>query len=418
MKRITILISLTLALTVSAFAGSITGFTTGNLVVLRVGDGSAALSNASTAIFLDEYNLSGTLVQSVAIPTSGENVLTNAGTATSEGMITLSPNGYYLALAGYNIAPGTAAIASSTSSTTNRKILKVDNARNFTSLLSSTAYSRNNIRGVVTNGSDYWASGYGSTAGTNGVQYFGTGTAGQVSSTSTNIRAINIFNNQLYYSSAASTGYGIFQVGTGLPSATSQTSTLMINTGSSTGCYGFVINPTSDICYVADDRSSDLGGIQKWTSSAGIWSLAYTLATGSDIGARGITVDWSGANPVIFATTTTTTTGSKIVKIIDTGIGSVYSDLATAATNTAFRGIAFAPSQNPSTKLSSTKSNTWFISNNTLSFNELPTSNIEVYTLTGSKAAVYEPAQSIDLNLSKGVYILKVNNQTSKIMLK
>ncbi len=58
------------------------------------------------------------------------------------------------------------------------------------------------------------------------------------------------------------------------------------------------------------------------------------------------------------------------------------------------------------------------LSNNTLTFTELPTSKIEVYTLTGSKAAVYEPAQSVDLKLSKGVYVLKVDNQTSKIMLK
>jgi len=58
------------------------------------------------------------------------------------------------------------------------------------------------------------------------------------------------------------------------------------------------------------------------------------------------------------------------------------------------------------------------LSNNTLTFTELPTSKIEVYTLTGSKAAIYEPAQSIDLKLSKGVYVLKVDNRTSKIMLK
>jgi hypothetical protein len=151
----------------------------------------------------------------------------------------------------------------------------------------------------------------------------------------------------------------------------------------------------------------------KYTKIDGVWSLTYTLASDTK-GAVGLTVDWSGINPIIYATNT----DNKIVKIIDEGATSIASVIATAPTNTAYRGITFAPSQNPSTKLGLTKSNIWSISNNTLSFSEVPTSNIEVYTLTGSKAAVYEPAQSIDLNLSKGVYILKVNNQTSKIMLK
>ena len=43
-------------------------FTPGNLVVARVGPGAAALNNASTAVFLDEYTTAGTLVQSIALP--------------------------------------------------------------------------------------------------------------------------------------------------------------------------------------------------------------------------------------------------------------------------------------------------------------------------------------------------------------
>ena len=50
-------------------------FTFGNIVVVRVGDGAAALTNASTATFLDEYTPAGALVQSIALPTaaSGSN---------------------------------------------------------------------------------------------------------------------------------------------------------------------------------------------------------------------------------------------------------------------------------------------------------------------------------------------------------
>jgi len=412
MKRITILISLTLALTVSVFAGSITGFTTGNLVVLRVGNGAAALSSAGTPTFLEEITTTGTSVQTIANPTSGVNMISNSGTAGSEGALSLSPDGTYITFAGYNSAVGTASVKGTTSSATNRIILSYDKNLNVTSLLSASAFSGDNIRSAVRNGSDYWGGGNGST-GTNGVQYLGTSTASQVSSTVTNVRVVNIFNGQLYFSTGSGTK-GIYKVGTGLPTTTGETSVAEISIASTGSPYAFSFNSTSNICYIADDRAiASGGGIMKYTKTDGVWSLTYTLASDTK-GAVGLTVDWSGTNPIIYATNT----DNKVLKIIDEGATSIASVIATAPTNTAYRGIAFAPSQNPSTKLGLTKSNIWSISNNTLSFNELPTTNIEVYTLTGSKAAVYEPAQSIDLNLSKGVYILKVNNQTSKIMLK
>ena len=66
-----------------AFAGP---FTAGNIVVLRVGDGSAALTTAATPIYLEEYTPGGTLVQTIAAPTStvGSNrQITATGTSGS-----------------------------------------------------------------------------------------------------------------------------------------------------------------------------------------------------------------------------------------------------------------------------------------------------------------------------------------------
>ena len=50
-------------------------FTPGNIVIYRVGDGTSSLVNTGNAVFLDEYTPSGTLVQSIALPTadSGTN---------------------------------------------------------------------------------------------------------------------------------------------------------------------------------------------------------------------------------------------------------------------------------------------------------------------------------------------------------
>ncbi len=390
-------------------------FTQGNLVVVRVGDGSATLSNASAPVFLEEYTTAGTLVQTIAIPTTGTDKLTVSGTATSEGAISLSPNGKLLTIAGYDVAPGTTQVASSSSSLYARKILSIKKNGGYIALTSSTAYSGNNIRSAVSNASgDFWAAGTSNTVGTNGIQYFGNGTAVQVSSTVTNTRVVNIFNGQLYFSTASGGTLGIYKVGNGTPTTTGETSVNLINTGTGSSPYGFAFDAANSVCYIADDRISGSGGIQKWTSTDGTtWTLAYTLSVGTSLGARGLTVDWSGTNPTLYATTT----NNKLVLITDTGSGSTATDLVTAGTNTVFRGVAFAPFTDPTTSTENVTKTTWTLANNTLNFDVTPATKIEVFSVTGSKMAVYEPAQQIKLNLTKGIYILKVNNSAEKFMI-
>ena len=83
-------------------------FVAGNLVVYRVGAGSAALTTASTAVFLDEFTTGGTAVSSLAMPTTaggGNNPLTAEGTDSSEGLLTRSVDGTQLVLTGYGVAP-------------------------------------------------------------------------------------------------------------------------------------------------------------------------------------------------------------------------------------------------------------------------------------------------------------------------
>ena len=86
-------------------------------------------------------------------------------------------------------------------------------------------------------------------------------------------------------------------------------------TGSSP--YAFAFNSTTDVCYIADDRTNGAGGIQKWVKTVGLWSLSYTLSAGTNLGARGLIVDFSGISPVLFATTATTTnfTSNQLIKI-------------------------------------------------------------------------------------------------------
>ncbi|MGH9819709.1 MAG: DUF3616 domain-containing protein, partial [Pyrinomonadaceae bacterium] len=91
-------------------------FTSGNLVIYRVGTGTGSLASSATAVFLDEYTPTGTLVQSIPAPTAvnGANKrLTASGTATSEGLMTRSTDGNYLVFTGYDADLGTASITGS-----------------------------------------------------------------------------------------------------------------------------------------------------------------------------------------------------------------------------------------------------------------------------------------------------------------
>ena len=79
--------------------------------MLRLGDGINPLTNASQALFLDEYTTGGAIVQTVALPTaaSGSNLpIACSGTATSEGNLQIAGNGQYLVLGGYGAVPGVA----------------------------------------------------------------------------------------------------------------------------------------------------------------------------------------------------------------------------------------------------------------------------------------------------------------------
>ncbi len=356
MKKILACVAI-LALAAAVQAAS---FTPGNLVVTRVGTGAAALSNAATPTFIEEYTVSGTYVQAIGLPTAingSHRRLTNSGTATSEGFLTRSVDGQYLTLAGYDADVGTPSVVSTTSANVNRVVARVDLYGNIdtTTALNDT-YSANNIRSVVsTNGTDFWLGGNGGT-GNNGARYttLGSTTSTQLNSTSpTNLRVVNIYNGQLYTSSASGTFQGVSTVGTGLPTTSGQTVTLLpgFPTTSGPSSYDFWFASDS-VLYVADDRTvANGGGIQKWVydSNTSLWSLVYTLNTDLNAGARGLVgaFDDNGA-PVLYATTTEAN-NNRLVTVTDLGASSPFTTLAFAGTNKAFRGVDFTPIPEPGT---------------------------------------------------------------------
>ena len=333
-------------------------FTPGNLVVVRVGTGSAALSSAATAIFLDEYTRSGTFVQSVALPTAlnGNNhSLTLSGTASSEGSVVLSVNGQLLTLAGYDAAPGLASVASD--STTNRTVATVSangTVNTSTGFFVGSAYKKNNIRGAVTNdGTAFWCSGAGS--GTSGGSWYlpsGSFTSSPVdiSSTISSTRVINIFDGQLYASSSSSSFHGINSIGTGIPVTSAQTSVNLAgmpgaDTASSAyGFYFFDLDPNTpgvDVVYICDDRSTTNAGILKYSLVNGNWVSNGNIS--SQLGLRGITGYATCKGTQLFISGTGGVYNLKDTSGYNQTITGSLNQLVTPATNTVIRGIAFAP---------------------------------------------------------------------------
>jgi pectin methylesterase-like acyl-CoA thioesterase len=322
-------------------------FTAGNIAVYRVGDGSGALSGNATAAFIDVYTTSGATVQTITVPTTS---VTNSGTATSEGFLMRSIDGRYLTWGGYYASVGTT-VTSVNASVVNRVAARIDASGTIDASTKLTdAYNASNIRSVLsTDGTAFYTSGnggsgQGASAGIRYISPLGATTSTALQSTNTNTRVVGIFNNQLYYSTSSAPYLGIVALGTGVPTSGTNTPVLLngFPTASGPSSYGFAMSADGNTIYVADDRAKTAGGgLQKWTLSGGTWSLAYTDTIGLAAGLRSLTVDWTGTNPVIYAIDASSL--SNLVKVTDTGVSSVFSTLATAATNTAWRGVSFTP---------------------------------------------------------------------------
>ncbi len=323
-------------------------FTGGNIVVLQT---IGSTSKASSQITLKEFTTSGAVGTSVSIPTTGSYPLQTSGVfGGSEGFLTLSTDGKFLVLAGYGTSSSFTDITSTTAATVPRVVGTVSQSGAYTQVASSNSfYSGNDIRGAVSDGTNFWASGA-SIAGVDGINYFGPGTQNGLATSATPPKGygIRIFNGQIYYStqkagpSNTATQLGIMAVSGGSPTSGTPTITPVINTGTITP-EDFSFNATTDVCYIAVNLNSALGGIQKWVNTASTWSLAYTLGTGTaNVGAYGVLVDYTGTNPIIYATTSESA-GNRIIKITDIGASSTASNIVAATSGVFYKGISFAP---------------------------------------------------------------------------
>jgi hypothetical protein len=181
------------------------------------------------------------------------------------------------------------------------------------------------------------------------LSYMGNNAApGAIETAQTTLRVANIVGGNLFFTAAGA----VYQVAGEPQSGTATPTAVITTTGTGVGSassYDFAFNTAMTLAYVADDRSTaNGGGIQRWDWNGTAWALTYTLSSGGTGGARGLAVDFSGANPRVYATTTETA-NNRLIEITDTGASSAETDLALSGTVKAFRGLEFTPVPEPST---------------------------------------------------------------------
>jgi hypothetical protein len=338
------------------------GVCNATFVVLRVGDGSAALSTAATPIFLEEHFADGTLVtranNPLALPTAvaGANArCTLGGTPNAEGQIERSENGHLVAFGCYDAAVGTATPMTTAPATTNRIACSVDSSFNIdTSSRFNTAFATTGIRGAVTSdGTRFWASG-GNAPATGGVWTIALGSTGgtQIAGGVSATRMVEIFAGQLYVDSGTAGSANVMTVGAGEPTAGPAALALLPGLpGTGADPFSFVMFdmndgvPGLDTLYVADQRAvASGGGILKYTFDGTTWTLVNTFSAGFTTGCRGVTGYVSGTNTVTLFATSDQTSANNVIRVIDDGSATPAGVIiATAPANTVYRGITLAP---------------------------------------------------------------------------
>jgi hypothetical protein len=335
--------------------------------VVRVGTGAASLTNASAAVFLEERDAAGTLLRTVDLPTEadGDNApFTISGTATTEGGLSLSADGAFVTLAGYAVGPGVngpnnSAIGATTNlsteaTPTNRVVARVaSDATIDTSTSLVNAFSGSSVRAACSvDGAAFWLTG-----ASQGVLYAALGTTGAptaISNTVTNLRHAHIFASQLYVSSGSgATTRGVLAIGTGTPSTAGQLAIQVAPFASTLSPDSFAVLDLDpdvdgvDTIYVAADTGGTAGtvNVQKWMFDGAAWIQAAAFAptvTGTTVPNTLGLATWVDDATVHIVVTTT---DNRLLKIVDDGATDTPAAtvLATAATNTAFRGVARSP---------------------------------------------------------------------------
>ena len=337
-----------------------------HLAVLRAGNGVMKLHLKQSPIFVDEFATGAyndAPLMTVAIPTNGTDTIFFNGHAATEGMLSLSADGKELAFAGY----AGVNLLQQTGTPSLLDIGRAFGTVNSTGKITTKIYEqyggteKMNPRGAATDGANhFWSCGNSS-----GTAYYDEGSDALVKFTDVpDSRQVKIVNGTLYATldgpdaTYMNTQPGIFSFqdnGSAAPLPKTKDATLNLVVPAKkqyAKIAGFDINPQATIAYTADVDN----GIQKYVKSNGTWQFAYNFSIPQVIpeavnhgdGCFAVAVDFSGASPIVYATTTEGYNGSvnsnRVVQIVDTGANATVTTIAQSKSDEiAYRGIDFTP---------------------------------------------------------------------------
>lgn len=364
--KINIMKKILLSTVIFLFAfSSYAQFVGGNLAVLRFGDGSAALSNAMVPMFIDEYNTSGTLVSTLAIPTttSAPNFRMFASPKSTTGAadlyrlnnaMSLSSNGSYISVSGYDAASGTL------TASVPKVIGRIDANKNINTATTVNVTAAD-VRGtqILDNGNFFYVN---TNGGTNaGNNYIGLGNdfaAGTLIATGT-VRSYFATSSALYYGP----GSNAIRFWSPIPTTTtalSQFTATGLNDPTSMIVLDANNDGTIDMIYVCDQGTTTTDystfTVRKTQLISGVWTAKGSIVI---TGARSLTGRIVGADVELYVATwgnPAASQPSKLLKIVDVGASSssitglTPTVLVTAADDkTKFHGVTFTPGTNVST---------------------------------------------------------------------
>ena len=335
---------LRLAVVASVVASAIPAFsaqfTPGDLVVYRVGSGVGSLGSAATAVILDEYNLLGTRVQSVALPSTGASALTAVGNDTSEGILSMSQDGTMLVFTGYRADAGTANPSASDPATVNRVIGTIG-----LGAVANTSVALTDASGTIRSATSTDSSSLFYAGTSTGLRYVGSPSGASTTTLidSRNTRETLLRGNTLFGSStlAGNTSkilsYGNLPIGAtvGTP-VVAQGFTDTIN-----GYALFDLSPTiagADTVYALSTVQNKL---YKYTYNGTSWASSGSIAASGALNISGVSTNGSSVN--LFLTSGTTLFSEYDASGYNATISGSLSILATAGPNTAFRGVSLIP---------------------------------------------------------------------------
>ncbi len=286
-------------------------FTPGQLAILEmpfIWNGSTwVVPTTGSALWIREYATDGTPGFSVPIPSTGPDmlVLPFVSSGVSLGR---SPSGDKLVFPGYTATSnGSFNLTTSSATLVPRGIGTVDAAGNYARpVTTSTFFDGGIMRTACTDGTNFWAGGSNS-----GVCYLGPGTPATINNTVTSTEDLHLVAGSL-----VRVGNGTVHRINGGAATTAQAQNLLFSPSSA---IGLCMNDAGDVAYTNTSFQ-----IRKWVLSGGVWTNVYSFTVGSFL--VRMVVDFSAAQPIIYAVKNTS---SSLVKIVDAGATSPVVTLAT-----------------------------------------------------------------------------------------